>query len=116
MKAFRITGKFYMGDHWQNFTKDVAGENDAAVREKVYSRLGSKHRVKRAKIKISEVTEIPLQEVTDPITVYVLENEKETIKTEPKPIKTKKITRLVKKDKGTKILKKRKAKKGDSNE
>ncbi len=116
MKAFRVTGKFYMGDHWQNFTKDVAGEDDAAVKEKVYSRLGSKHRVKRAKIKISEVTEIPLDEVTDPITVYILKNEKETIKKEPKPKETKKATRLLKRDKGTKILKKRKAKIGESNE
>jgi large subunit ribosomal protein LX len=116
MKAFRVTGKFYMGDHWQNFTKDVAGENDAAVKEKVYSRLGSKHRVKRAKIEISEVKEISLEEVTDPITVYILKNEKETIRKEPKPIETKKITRLVKKDTGTKIIKKRKAKKGENNE
>lgn len=116
MKAFRVTGKFYMGDHWQNFTKDVTGEDDAAVKEKVYSRLGSKHRVKRAKIKISDVTEIPLEEVTDPITAYILKNEKETIKKEPKPIVTKKATRLIKRDKGTKILKKRKAKKGESNE
>ena len=116
MKAFRVTGEFFMGDHWQKFTKDVAGEDDAAVKEKVYSRLGSKHRVKRAKIMISEVTEIPLEDVTDPITVHILKNERETIKKEPKPIKIKKATRLIKKDKGTKILKKRKAKKGESNE
>jgi large subunit ribosomal protein LX len=116
MKAFRVTGEFYMGDHWQNFTKDMAGEDDAVVREKVYSRLGSKHRVKRAKIKISEVTEIPLEEVTDPITMYILKNEKKAMKKEPEPKETKKATKLIKRDKGTKILKKRKAKKGDSNE
>jgi large subunit ribosomal protein LX len=115
MKAFRVTGKFFMGDHWQNFTKDVAGEDDADVKEKIYSRLGSKHRVKRAKIMISKATEIPLEEVTDPITVYLIKNERETKKKVSKPSE-KKTTKIIKKEKKPKILKKRKAKKGESHE
>jgi len=64
MKAYRVSGKFMMGDTWQAFTKEVVGESEDEVREVMYSRLGSKHRVKRAKIRISEVTEIEPGELT----------------------------------------------------
>lgn len=73
MKAFRVTGSFMMGDAWQNFTKEVVGDDENAVREAVFSRLGSKHRVKRTRIKIAEVSEIALKDVTDPITRHILE-------------------------------------------
>lgn len=76
MKAFRIKGTFQMGDRWQEFTKEMVGNDEDAVKEQVYSRLGSKHRVKRPKIRISEVMEIPLEDVSDPITRYRLEDEK----------------------------------------
>ena len=83
MKAFRVKGTFQMGDRWQEFTKEVVGDDEDAVKEQVYSRLGSKHRVKRPKIRISEVNEISLDDVSDPITRYLIEDEK----------KEKKITR-----------------------
>ncbi|UCE73715.1 MAG: 50S ribosomal protein LX [Methanomassiliicoccales archaeon] len=73
MKAFRVKGEFLMGDRWQEFTKEVVGRDENAVCEEIYSRLGSKHRVKRGKIQISEVMEIPSKEVSDPITKYHLE-------------------------------------------
>jgi len=73
MKAYRISGEFMMGDAWQTFTKEVVGESEKDVREIMYSRLGSKHRVKRAKIRISEVAEISPAELTDPITRSVFE-------------------------------------------
>ena len=74
MKAYRVSGKFMMGDAWQSFTKEVVGESEKDVREIMYSRLGSKHRVKRAKIRISEVAEISPAELTDPITRSLFEN------------------------------------------
>lgn len=74
MKAFKIKGMFYMGDKWQNFTKEVIGEDENAVSEQIYSRLGSKHRVKRAKIHISEVAQIKEEEITDSITLFKLKN------------------------------------------
>jgi large subunit ribosomal protein LX len=76
MKAFKVEGTFQMGDRWQQFTKEVVGSDEEAVKEQVYSRLGSKHRVKRAKILISDVKEISLEEVSDPITKYLIEKEK----------------------------------------
>jgi large subunit ribosomal protein LX len=76
MKAFRVKGMFFMGDRWQNFTKEVIGEDENAVSEQVYSRLGSKHRVKRTKIQITEVAQIREEDISDVITLYKLKNEK----------------------------------------
>ena len=76
MKAFRVKGTFQMGDRWQDFTKEVVDKDAEAVKEQVYSRLGSKHRVKRSKIQILDVKEISLEEVSDPMTKYLLESEK----------------------------------------
>lgn len=74
MKAYKVSGKFMMGDAWQSFTKEVVGESEKDVREVILSRLGSKHRVKRTKIQISEVTEISPNELTDPITKSLFES------------------------------------------
>lgn len=82
MKAFKIKGKFLMGDRWQEFTKEVAGDDENDVREKTLSRLGSKHRVKRTKIQISEVIEIQAKEVTDQIIKYQLKSKKKDKKEE----------------------------------
>jgi large subunit ribosomal protein LX len=76
MKAFRVKGMFFMGDRWQSFTKEVIGEDENIVSEQVYSRLGSKHRVKRAKIQISEVTQIKEEDIVDSVTLYKLKNTK----------------------------------------
>lgn len=76
MKAFRIKGTFQMGDRWQEFTKEMVGNDEDSVKEQIYSHLGSKHRVKRPKIRISEVKEVSLEDVSDPITRYLLEGEK----------------------------------------
>ena len=80
MKAYKVSGKFMMGDSWQSFTKEVVGESENDVREVILSRLGSKHRVKRPKIQISEVTEISPDELTDPITKSLFEKARRTEK------------------------------------
>jgi large subunit ribosomal protein LX len=76
MKAYRVKGTFFMGDKWQNFEKEEIGEDENAVSETVYSILGSKHRVKRAKINITEVTEISAKDITDSVTLYKLKKTK----------------------------------------
>jgi large subunit ribosomal protein LX len=76
MKAYKVKGSFLMGDRWQQFTKEEVGNDESEVKEKVLSRLGSKHRVKRTRIQISEVLEIQPKEVTDPIIKYRLKSEK----------------------------------------
>jgi large subunit ribosomal protein LX len=70
MKAFRVKGKFIMGKsimskNWQRFTKEVASLNKEEAKERVYSDLGSKHRVKRRNIKVEEIGEIAEDEITN---------------------------------------------------
>lgn len=45
------------------FSRELLGEKEAHVRERVLSELGSRHRVKRREITISEVKEIKPEEV-----------------------------------------------------
>ncbi len=68
MKVYKVKGKFRMGRRrtdWQDFAKEVIGDNEESAREKIYSVLGSKHRVKRTNIKIRAVDEIEKEEVED---------------------------------------------------
>jgi large subunit ribosomal protein LX len=71
MKAFSISGSYedvrYVS---QPFCIEMAAEDEAAVREKVLSTIGSKHKLKRTQICISEVKEIPADEVTNHIVKY----------------------------------------------
>ncbi len=72
MKAFRVTGQFLMGGSFQAFSKEVAAKDEEEAVERVVSILGSKHRTRRKDIKIERVTEIPSEEVVDPVVNYLL--------------------------------------------
>lgn len=45
------------------FTRELLGEKEAHIREKILSELGSRHRVKRKSITISEIKEIKPEDV-----------------------------------------------------
>lgn len=66
-KVFRITGKFRMGENMQPFTKEYQAISKENVIEKIYADIGSKHKVKRGKIKIKEVKEIKPEEAEDAV-------------------------------------------------
>ncbi len=63
VKVFRVKGvALFSPDklrEWQPFIIDVRAVKKEDAIEKVYSDLGSKHKLKRAHIKILEVYEIP---------------------------------------------------------
>jgi len=58
IKTFKIKGRFRCGKYEQNFTKELRGLSEKHVIERLYSEIGSKHRVKRGLIHISEISEI----------------------------------------------------------
>jgi large subunit ribosomal protein LX len=64
MKAFKVTGSFQMGRKPQKDKKEAT--------EFILSDIGSKHKVKRWQIKIAEVKELKLDEVTDSIISFKL--------------------------------------------
>lgn len=75
MKAFRIIGKFEMGSNIVNFTKETACGSKEKAKEKTFSEIGSKHRVKRKKIKIESIRELKFEEIEDTYVREMLEVE-----------------------------------------
>lgn len=67
MKAFRVTGKFWMGHLHTPFTVETLGADENAARDRVLSTIGSQHRVDRHHITIETVTTIPRDQVTDAV-------------------------------------------------
>ena len=67
MKAFKVTGNFRMGRKSQNFSKEVLSNDKKGATEQILSDLGSKHKVKRYDISITEIVELKAEDVTDSI-------------------------------------------------
>lgn len=72
-KAYKINGKFLMGEDWQYFTKEVIAPNEKKAIELLLSDMGSKHRVKRRSISIKELEEIPSDQIESPVIKYLME-------------------------------------------
>ncbi len=78
MKVYKVKGKFRMGRRrtdWQDFAKEVVGYDEESAKEKIYSLLGSKHRVKRTNVKIRGVNEIDKEQVENAYIEDLLERE-----------------------------------------
>ncbi|MEB3756085.1 MAG: 50S ribosomal protein L18a [Desulfurococcales archaeon] len=73
VKVFKIKGKMLLSHdkfpEWRNFTVEIRALNSKDAVEKVYSDLGSRHKLKRHHIKIEEIREITLEEAES---TYVL--------------------------------------------
>ena len=70
MKAFRITGTYADPRKTQPFSIEMAAEDEAAVKEKAMSTIGSKHKLKRWQIDITEITELSADDVTNHVVKY----------------------------------------------
>jgi large subunit ribosomal protein LX len=67
MKVFRVSGEIRKPNLKTTFRKEVIALKPEHAVEKVYTELGSKHRVKRVHIKIANVEEVPPQDIKDPL-------------------------------------------------
>ncbi len=70
MKAFLVTGHFADPRKEQPFSIEMAAEDEAAVREKALSTIGSKHKMKRWQITITDIKEIPADQVENHVVKY----------------------------------------------
>ena len=70
MKAYLITGSYDDPRKKQPFSIEMAAENEDAVREKVFSTIGSRHKMERRQIHIDEVKELSAEEVTNHVVKY----------------------------------------------
>ncbi len=73
VKIYRVKGKMLLSHdkfpEWREFTVEVRALKEEDAIEKVYSELGSRHKLKRHHVKISSVNEIPLDQAES---TYVL--------------------------------------------
>ena len=64
-KIWRASGEYKKKKRTFTFSRELLGEKESHVRERVLSELGSRHRVKRKEINITEIKELKPEEVTD---------------------------------------------------
>jgi large subunit ribosomal protein LX len=67
LKVFRVTGKILKPNLKTTFKKEMVAEKAEHALEKVYTELGSKHRIKRHHIKIESVEEVSPDKIEDPL-------------------------------------------------
>jgi len=65
MQAYLVSGSFRMGESWTRFTNEIAANDEAGAREKIFSIIGSRHRANRREIKIESVKPISGDQITD---------------------------------------------------
>lgn len=70
MKAFRVTGSFADPRKEQPFSIEMAAEDEAAVKEKALSTIGSRHKMQRWQIKIDKIEEIPADQIESHLVKY----------------------------------------------
>ncbi|MEM0217148.1 MAG: 50S ribosomal protein L18Ae [Candidatus Nezhaarchaeales archaeon] len=58
VKTFELRGRMRIKNRWTKFTMTVKALKPEHASEKVYSLLGSRHKLKRFDIKIEEVKEL----------------------------------------------------------
>jgi large subunit ribosomal protein LX len=75
LKVFRVTGEISKPNLKTPFAKEVIVDKPEHAIEKIYAEIGSKHRVKRFHIKISNVEEIPLEAIENPILKKIVAGE-----------------------------------------
>lgn len=64
-KVWRATGEYRKKRRIFTFSKEMIALKEDHVRERLYSEIGSRHRVKRKDIDIQNIVEIKPEEVVD---------------------------------------------------
>jgi large subunit ribosomal protein LX len=67
LKVYRVTGEILKPNLKTQFSKEIIAAKSEHAVEKVYAELGSKHRVKRCHMKITNVEEIPPEQIENPL-------------------------------------------------
>ena len=79
VKVFRVSGEIRKPNFQTEFRKEVRALKPEDAVEKVYMELGSKHRVKRFQLRISQVEEIGPEEIENVILKKMTVGEEETV-------------------------------------
>jgi large subunit ribosomal protein LX len=63
MSQYAVSGRYQTRDGYQSFTKTVTAENADVAAERVYSRLGSEHGLKRTQVDLDGAEPVEDEEV-----------------------------------------------------
>ena len=66
VKIFRVKGWFQQRWQRSTFTRELCALSERQALERIYSEVGSRHKVKRNLIHIEEISEIKPEEIKDP--------------------------------------------------
>jgi len=77
LKVFRVTGEIRKPNMKTTFNKEIIATKPEHAVEKVYTELGSKHRVKRFQIKITKVEEVTPEQIENPLLKKFVTGEKQ---------------------------------------
>ncbi|MDO8841418.1 MAG: 50S ribosomal protein L18Ae [Methanocalculus sp.] len=58
LTEFELSGVMKIGDAWKPYTKVIGAPNEVQARERIYTLMGSKHRIERRYIKIESVKSV----------------------------------------------------------
>lgn len=75
VKIFRISGSFKKRRETTSFSREFLALTEENAKDKLFSQLGSKNRIKRGQIKIQSVKQVPFEEVTDPLIEKIINND-----------------------------------------
>ena len=75
VKIFRISGFFKQRRQTTSFSKELCALTEEQAKEKLFTELGSRNRLKRRQIRIDSILKITSQEVTDPFIQKLISTE-----------------------------------------
>ncbi len=75
VKLFRISGSYKQRRETTIFSKEVLATTEENARDKLFSQIGSKNRMKRGQIKIQTIETVPFADVTDPLVEKIINND-----------------------------------------
>jgi len=75
MKAFKVTGEIHKPNLATPFVRELLADKSEHAVEKVYAEIGSRHRVKRCHIKITNVQQVSPEEIENSILKKIVTGE-----------------------------------------
>ncbi|MHA1973378.1 MAG: 50S ribosomal protein L18Ae [Candidatus Hodarchaeales archaeon] len=75
VQIFRIKGQFRHKRRTSNFSKEICALTEDQAKEKLYSELGSRNRLKRVQIRINKIEKIEKEDITDPLIQKIVNTE-----------------------------------------
>jgi large subunit ribosomal protein LX len=75
VKVFRISGSFKQRREITSFSREFLALTEENAKDKLFSMIGSKNRIKRGQIKIHSIETVPFADVTDPLIDKIIKSD-----------------------------------------